>query len=161
MARLSLLFIFGVAIPLGHGVTPWALSLMTERHGWIGGVPSAWNLLALGPLAFGIGLLGWVAGVAVDSLPPRVQLGPTGDYLLTRGPYRVTRNPMYAAELSLWVGWTLLFGSLAVGLGFVVLLGTIQWLLVPWEERSLERRLGDRYRTYAAATPRWFRRRLP
>jgi protein-S-isoprenylcysteine O-methyltransferase Ste14 len=158
MARLSMLFIFAVAIPLGHGVVPWALSLMTERHGWTGGVPSAWNVLGLGPLAFGIGLLAWIAIVAMRSVPPRLALGSTGNYLLTSGPYRVTRNPMYLAELSLWFGWMLVFGSLAVGLGFAALIATFHWFLVPWEERSLQRRLGDRYRAYATATPRWFRR---
>jgi protein-S-isoprenylcysteine O-methyltransferase Ste14 len=158
MARLSVLFVFAVAIPLGHGVLPWALSLTADRHGWTAGFPSAWNIPGLVPIVFGIALLAWVAVVAVTCVPARVELGPTGNYLVTAGPYRFTRNPMYVAELSLWLGWTIFFGSLTVALGFVTLIAAVRLILVPWEERSLHRRLGERYRTYAATVPRWFRR---
>jgi protein-S-isoprenylcysteine O-methyltransferase Ste14 len=159
LARLGVLLIFVVAIPIGHGVVPWALSRLAERHGWNGGFPSAWNLSGLGPIAFGIGILAWVAIVAARNVPARVDRSVTASYLVTEGPYRFTRNPMYVGELSLWLGWAILFGSLVVALGFAVLAAILQLILVPWEERSLRRRLGDRYRTYAAMTPRWLGRR--
>lgn len=158
MARLGVLLIFAVAIPIGHGVVPWALSLLTRRHGWVGEVPAAWNLVGLAPLTFGAAVLAWVAITGLRNVPARVELGPTANYLVTEGPYRLTRNPMYVAELSLWFGWAILFGSLAVALGFLVLAVVLQSLMVPWEERSLRRRLGDRYRGYEATTPRWFPR---
>lgn len=50
-------------------------------------------------------------------VPERVTLGLTPSYLLMRGPYRFTRNPMYVAELGLWLGWTIFFGSPAVLIG--------------------------------------------
>ena len=158
-ARLVVLLIFVVAIPIGHGAVPWGLSLLTERHGWSSGWPTAWNLFGLGPIAGGIVVLAWVALVALRNVPARVGLSAAASYLVTEGPYRFSRNPMYVGELSLWLGWTILFGSLAVGLGFVVLAALLQFLVVPWEERSLRRRLADRYRAYAATTPRWFGRR--
>ena len=37
----------------------------------------------------------------------------------------------------------------------VVLLGLEYHAIVRWEERLLESRLGERYRTYAARVPRW------
>jgi protein-S-isoprenylcysteine O-methyltransferase Ste14 len=158
MARLGLLLVFVVAIPIGHGVAPWALSRLAARHGGGGGSLAAWNLVGLAPIAFGAGLLVWVAVVGWRNVPGRVELGSTGNYLVTAGPYRLTRNPMYVGELSLWFGWAILFGSLAIALGFLALAVILQWLIVPWEERSLRRRLGERYRMYAAKTPRWFGR---
>jgi protein-S-isoprenylcysteine O-methyltransferase Ste14 len=158
MARSGVLLVFLVAIPIGHGVVPWALSLLSERHGWSGGGPGGWNLTGLVPVALGIGLLGWVAMVAFRSVPARVQLGLAPDYLVTAGPYGLTRNPMYVAELTLWIGWSVFFGSIVVGLGAVVLLVVIRWVMVPWEERSLRRRVGERYRMYEATTPRWLPR---
>jgi protein-S-isoprenylcysteine O-methyltransferase Ste14 len=161
MARLAMLIVFTVAIPVGHGVVPWVLSRLTERHGWGGGFPAAWNLAGLVPLAFGAGLLAWVAVVGWRDVPERVKLGSTGNYLVTHGPFRFTRNPMYVGEFSLWFGWAFLFGSLAVALGFLALVVILRSLIVPWEERSLRRRLGERYRMYAAKTPRWFGRASP
>ena len=78
-------------------------------------------------------------------------------FLMTTGPYAYTRNPMYVAELALWLGWAILFGSLVILLGFVVLTVVII-LVVPWEERGLETQFGETYRQYQARVPRWLGR---
>ena len=76
---------------------------------------------------------------------------------MTTGPYACTRNPGYVAELALWLGWAILFGSLAILLGLVVLTVVII-LLVPWEEHGLETQFGETYRHYQARVPRWLGR---
>jgi protein-S-isoprenylcysteine O-methyltransferase Ste14 len=76
---------------------------------------------------------------------------------MTTGPYAYTRNPMYIAELALWLGSAILFGSLVILLGFVVLTGVII-LVVPWEERGLETQFGETYRQYQARVSRWLGR---
>ncbi len=78
-------------------------------------------------------------------------------FLMTTGPYAYTRNPMYVAELALWLGWATLFGSLFTLLGFVVLTVVII-LILPWEERGLERQFGEIYRQYQARVSRWLGR---
>jgi protein-S-isoprenylcysteine O-methyltransferase Ste14 len=89
-------------------------------------------------------------------LPERMQrLAPP--FLMTTGPYAYTRNPMYIAELALWLGWAILFGSLVILLGFVVLTVVII-LVVPWEERGLETQFGETYRQYQARVSRWLGR---
>lgn len=57
----------------------------------------------------------------VTRTPARVKLEWTPTYLLRNGPYAFTRNPMYVAELALWFGWALLYGSVAVLIGFLFL----------------------------------------
>jgi protein-S-isoprenylcysteine O-methyltransferase Ste14 len=99
----------------------------------------------------------FASGLAhVRELPERVQILPPS-FLITYGPYGYTRNPLYVAALALWLGWAILFGSLVVLLGFVVLTVVIN-LVLPWEERGLERQFGETYRQYQASVPRWLGR---
>jgi protein-S-isoprenylcysteine O-methyltransferase Ste14 len=76
---------------------------------------------------------------------------------MTTAPYAYTRNPTYVAELALWIGWAILFGSLVILLGLVVLTVVII-LVVPWEERGLETQFGESYRQYQARVSRWLGR---
>ena len=38
----------------------------------------------------------------------------TPDYLVTDGPYRFSRNPLYVGDIVMWVGWAVVFGSPAI-----------------------------------------------
>jgi protein-S-isoprenylcysteine O-methyltransferase Ste14 len=76
---------------------------------------------------------------------------------MTTGPYAYTRIPMYVAELALWLGWAILFGSVVILLGFAVLTVVII-LVLPREERGLERQFGETYRHYQARVSQWLGR---
>ena len=65
---------------------------------------------------------------------------------------------MYVAELGLWFGWALFFGSLVVSIGFVVLLSLVNVVILPREERGLEATFGQAYLQYKGQVPRWFGR---
>ena len=150
-------FVWLIAIPLVHGVVPWALSLLGTWYGWADGSPAAWNLLGLVPVAAGAGVLLWlmVLGfVHVAEVPERVELDWSPKLLLTRGPYAFSRHPMYLAELTLWLGWAVLYGSVIVLVGFL-LLCLVVGVLAPREERALEAKFGDTYREYKSRVPRW------
>jgi protein-S-isoprenylcysteine O-methyltransferase Ste14 len=76
--------------------------------------------------------------------------------LVTEGPYRRTRNPMYLGLIFLYLALSLWFGvtwGLAL-LPVVVLL--IQVGVVLREEKYLERRFGEEYRGYRRRVRRWF-----
>jgi len=75
--------------------------------------------------------------------------------LITDGPYRFSRNPMYVAELALRLGWVLFFGSPSVFIGFVVLLSVVSLVILPREERGLEAACGQAYLQYKDRLPRW------
>src|SRR5437016_3775228 len=140
MALILGFFVWLVVIPLGHGVVPWAISLLAPRFGWAEGRPGIWNLLGLIPVIVAAACLIWIMVVGFTRVPDRVELGLTSMNLLMRGPYAFTRNPMYLAELALWLGWALFYGSAAVFIGFLVLWSVVIFLVLPREERGLEAR---------------------
>jgi protein-S-isoprenylcysteine O-methyltransferase Ste14 len=127
-----------------------------HRWGWTGAEPGFWNWLGLIPVGAATILLLWLLLLGIAQAPARAKLGVTSSVLLTRGPYRFTRNPMYVAELALWLGWTVFFGSIGVLIGFGVLLATVYFVLVPLEESGLESAFGDVYIQYKERVPRWF-----
>jgi protein-S-isoprenylcysteine O-methyltransferase Ste14 len=75
--------------------------------------------------------------------------------LVTRGLYRISRNPMYVAVLLILVGWASAFGSsrLWIYAGFVALAFHLRVVL--GEEPWLARRHGDAWAMYRARVPRW------
>jgi protein-S-isoprenylcysteine O-methyltransferase Ste14 len=155
-AVILALFVWLVAIPLAHGALPWALSRLMRRYGWERGVPGFWNWLGMIPVGAAAALLIWILITGLAQTPERVRLSLTPPFLNVRGPYRWTRNPMYLAELGLSLGWTLFFGSLGVLLGGVVLLAVVTFVILPREERGLERAFGEIYLQYKQRVPRWF-----
>jgi protein-S-isoprenylcysteine O-methyltransferase Ste14 len=146
-----------VAIPLVHGVVPWAISLLGPWYGWVDGGPAVWNLLGLVLVAAGAVVLLWlmVLGFAhAAEVPERVELNWSPKLLMTWGPYAFSRHPMYLAELALWLGWAASCGSVIVPVGFLLLCLVVS-VLAPLEERSLEAKFGDNYREYKSRVPRW------
>jgi protein-S-isoprenylcysteine O-methyltransferase Ste14 len=146
-----------VGVPAVHGVVPWALSLVGPRYGWHDGTPAGWNLVGLVPVSAGALVLLWVAAFGLTgaaTMPERVDLNWRPKILLTRGPYGLSRHPMYVGELALWLGWAILYGSPAVLAAFVAFcIGVGR--LAPREERDLESTFGDEYRDYANVVSRW------
>jgi protein-S-isoprenylcysteine O-methyltransferase Ste14 len=75
--------------------------------------------------------------------------------LVTGGPFRYSRNPLYVALTMLYVGVALLFGALWPLVLLVPVLGVLRWGIVAREERYLAAKFGDAYRAYVARVRRW------
>jgi protein-S-isoprenylcysteine O-methyltransferase Ste14 len=149
-----------VGFPAVPGLLPWALSLLGARHGWASGRPGAWNVVGLVPVVAGFYIEyrcihEHIAAAPSGWLLEKTRHYPTPSYLLTKGPYRYSCNPIYMAEAVIWLGWMGFYGSLVlVGIGALALV--LGPLVVPREERGLEARFGEAYREYRRTTPRWF-----
>jgi protein-S-isoprenylcysteine O-methyltransferase Ste14 len=77
---------------------------------------------------------------------------PEARGLVTRGPYRVVRHPVYLGEIAAFVG--LVLGALSPwNVGCLVVMCAAQWVRMGLEERALTREFPE-YREYAAHTPR-------
>ena len=110
---------YPLALLVWEGI-PWAISLLSPRYGWVTGHPGLWNLFGLTPII--VGTIGLIWGMAVHSAqsPEGIEWELDKSYLLKRGLYMFSRNPMYLSELVLLLGWVLFYGSLAVLIEFVV-----------------------------------------
>jgi protein-S-isoprenylcysteine O-methyltransferase Ste14 len=140
---------------LAHVVVPRELSSLSTRHGWAHERPGRRNLLALILIGIGAACIAWCARLHFVASRGSFELERTQNYLLVRGPYQFTRNPMYLSGMAIWLGWIIFYGSAAVCVGFVVVWGSVTFLVVPWEERKLEARFGEAYLRYKNTVPRW------
>jgi len=144
---------------VGYVGGPLAVSRLGRRHGWRRGRPGPINRAGVVPLALGAGLIGWAISSHYEAGPDELNATLVPTYLVQRGAYRVTRNPLYLGGASMQLGWAILLGSApvaAVGAGFVV---GMDRLGIPFEERMLKRRFGETYDSYRRDVPRWFSRR--
>jgi protein-S-isoprenylcysteine O-methyltransferase Ste14 len=119
-------------------VRPWPL----PWPAWVGH-GCGWPLLLAG-----LWLGAWAvrAAGAVDLERP--------NQLVDSGPYAYGRNPMYAAWTLGYVGVALVAGAAWSLLLLPVVLAVTQ-VVVLGEERSLERRFGDAYRSYRTSVRRY------
>jgi protein-S-isoprenylcysteine O-methyltransferase Ste14 len=144
-----------VVFVLGHVAVPQELSLLSTRHGWAHGRPGWLNRLGLLPIVGGFAGLVWCLRQHFVASGGSFEIKGTQNYLVERGPYRFTRNPMYLCGMLMWLGWVIFYGSVAVLTGAVVFWGSVAKLVVPWEERKLETRFGETYLRYKHSIPRW------
>jgi protein-S-isoprenylcysteine O-methyltransferase Ste14 len=76
-------------------------------------------------------------------------------FLVVRGLYRFTRNPMYNGVIALIVGEAWFFGSVSLAEYALLVLVLFYLFVVLYEEPALESMFGESYRVYRRAVPRW------
>jgi protein-S-isoprenylcysteine O-methyltransferase Ste14 len=110
--------------------------------------------LGLAVVLLGFGLI--VAALVV-MLVARTDPRPhTADQaLVTHGPFRVSRNPIYLGLLVVAAGIGVMSGSLWAWAAVAVLFGLLDRLVVAREEAYLLTRFGKEYAGYAARVRRW------
>lgn len=75
--------------------------------------------------------------------------------VVERGPYRVTRNPMYLQMVLICVGLSILLENWWILLLTPVTAWALQRFAILPEEAYLERKFGDSYRAYKRRVRRW------
>jgi len=84
-----------------------------------------------------------------------LQLSEAPTSLVTSGPFRISRNPIYLGMASILLGVAVLMGTL-VALAFPVIFVTlIEFFIIPGEERMLENLFGEPYWDYKKSVRRW------
>ena len=101
---------------------------------------------------FAVGLLGFRemrrAETNVDPYKPATTV-------VTEGPYRFTRNPMYVGFTLMYVGISALANALAPVLLLPAVFAVMRRGVIEREERYLERKFGDEYLQYKERVRRW------
>ena len=75
--------------------------------------------------------------------------------LVTEGPFRYSRNPIYVSLTLLYVGVALLINALWILLLVVPAVLVLRYGVIAREEAYLTRKFGDAYRQYTAQVRRW------
>ena len=138
--------LYGAAFVIGlllHLVFPLHLLPMTLARG-IGVVCVLVSL----PLAIATFRALARAHTPVDPLQPTTAL-------VTEGPFRYSRNPIYLALTLLYVGVALLINALWILLLVVPAVLVLRNGVIAREEAYLTRKFGDAYRQYTAQVRRW------
>lgn len=79
----------------------------------------------------------------------------TATSMVTSGPYRVTRNPMYLGLTIAYVGVALVCGAVWPLVSLSLPLWVLHEKIIPFEEATLARRFGAEYRAYQQRVRRW------
>jgi len=75
--------------------------------------------------------------------------------LVTSGPYRFSRNPMYIAVITILLGWSTLWASRALLTYALVVLCAFHLRVLLAEEPWAGRRFGSDWKEYQRRVPRW------
>jgi protein-S-isoprenylcysteine O-methyltransferase Ste14 len=75
--------------------------------------------------------------------------------LVATGPFSFTRNPMYLGLVTIGLGAALWSGTWLMWLVPIILFVLDNFVIIPFEENSMERTYGETYREYKASVRRW------
>ncbi len=75
--------------------------------------------------------------------------------IVTEGPYRFTRNPIYLSLAVLYAGLAVMANALWSLLLLLAVMLIIHYAVILPEERYLEQKFGEEYRSYKAKVRRW------
>jgi protein-S-isoprenylcysteine O-methyltransferase Ste14 len=82
-------------------------------------------------------------------------LSPANRALVTRGPFSVSRNPMYVGMVLGLLGIAVYVGTLPFYLAALAQFCILNFGFIPFEEEKMERQFGDEYRAYKRRVRRW------
>jgi len=117
-------------------------------------VEGPWRLLGVPVAALGVWITIW-ADALFKRAGTEIKPFRESSAVVTEGPYRFSRNPMYLGFLLLLAGTAILAGTLAPMLVVVVMAWLFSAHFVVPEERHMEEQFGEAYREYKTRVRRW------
>jgi len=111
-------------------------------------------LVGLGLVGLGFALIFYCVGLFHRS-GTTIEPGDVSEALVIRGPYRWSRNPIYASMFVVLVGTAVWFGNATAFLPLVGFHWVISSQFIALEEQMLIERFGDEYHEYRGKVRRW------
>lgn len=110
-----------------------------------------------------LGLIGVVGGILLvlsgaarfRRVKTNIKTFNEPDVLVTGGPFRFTRNPMYLGFLIMLAGAAVASNTLIAVLPVALFFAAANWWYIPFEERAAEQAFGQHYRDYRDQVRRW------
>jgi len=149
LMRLPVPWVFVLGYLIGVGLT-----MLFPFH-----IQSA-NVLQASPIVGGVLFLigavlaGWGLYVFHNAHTTTVP-GETSARLVTWGPYRFTRNPMYVGLVLAYIGEAGLLVQVWPLPILLLVIAYVNWIVIPVEETRLKADFGSEYEQYSARVHRW------
>ena len=118
-------------------------------------IPRPYSYLGAVLMLLGLALMTWTATLFREERAS-FQLHGGSSALVTSGPFRFSRNPMYLGMLIWLVGLAVLLGSLIAFLFPVLFFLLANLLVIPPEEKRMEQLFGSQFVEYKRRVRRWF-----
>jgi protein-S-isoprenylcysteine O-methyltransferase Ste14 len=117
-------------------------------------IPFPYNLLGL--LIVGLGIYLLLQSVRLlRSHNTTLEPGGNPSSLVTQCPYKYSRNPIYLGDLLITVGTAIVLSSLSAFLAPVIFYLVVNTVVIPFEEKRLQKIFGADYEEYKRAVRRW------
>jgi len=117
-------------------------------------VSKPYTYLGIVLMLLGLALATWTS-MTFRRAGASYQLKGESSVLMSSGPFRMSRNPMYLGMLVWLLGLAVLLGSLTAFLFRILFLLMMNFLIIPVEEGRLEKTVGESYVVYKARARRW------
>ncbi len=130
--------VLGATVPLPWpGLNDWPAQVVGVGFGFLG-----------------VALFLW-AGYSLTRHNTTVMPHKGASRLVAAGPFARYRNPIYIADVLIFLCVAEVTKNVWFVLLMPVFIGLVTWLAILPEERHLEAKFGDEYRAYKAKTRRW------
>ncbi|MEO0792708.1 MAG: isoprenylcysteine carboxylmethyltransferase family protein [Pseudomonadota bacterium] len=137
----------------GLGGLAYVLGLLYPL-GWPGQNDLPARIIGVGFGVVGLVLVGWAA-LELNRAKTTILPHQGADHLVTTGPFRRFRNPIYIADVLFLLCAAELTKNVWFAVAVAVFVPLVTWLAILPEERHLRRRFGEAYDAYVAKSRRW------
>lgn len=106
------------------------------------------------PVFLGASTMGWALYHFKKNETPFIP-GQKPTFVVTEGPYKYTRNPMYLGMAYILLGIAFFLGNLLSLLGPLIFFIAINSRFIPFEEKLMQELFGKKYLEYKSRVRRW------
>lgn len=149
LMRVPVPWVFVLTYLIGAGLEQvWPMPL--------GGEVSDRLTFSVGAVVFAVGavIAGWglitFRKVGTTTVP-----GQSSSRLVTWGPYRFSRNPMYVGLATAYLGEAFLIRQIWPAVLLPIVLAYVNWAVIPVEQARLTEAFGAEYAAYRLRVRRW------
>jgi len=112
-----------------------------------------YNLLGAIFIIFGFFLISWTYLLFKKYKTP--EKFEKSIFLVTQGPYKFSRNPMYLGAVIFLIGLAALFQNILGFISPILFFLIMHFMFIPYEEKKTEKDLGKKYLSYKKKVRRW------
>ncbi len=113
------------------------------------------TIIGIGLIVFGLVISNYSSALFSREKTEILPTSSTNSKLITYGPYKWSRNPMYVGMLSMLFGVAVWIGTLPLYVCTVAFFCIFNFVFMPFEEAKLHRIFGDEYAAYRGKVRRW------